>query len=139
MNKRKVDNLIRAAYEVLKEVKVPDEKNIGQYIYIVNSNKVDNKWRGYISSFGAAISTGSLLSAIAFFSAKNSAALHRELLIMAIEKLLNKENLFQYIADNINDERRIKEEIIEAAVALKLAMNFYDLGKGEVENNGNQP
>lgn len=124
MNKRKVDELIPQAYMVLKSVKIAS-----------SDDKVDKKWRGQISSFGASVATGSLLSAIAFFNAQGGSDLDRKLLIDAIGKLIESkpENLFKYVCTCINNhnERKVKEEVINAAIALKLAMNLYDLRKGD--------
>ncbi|MDL2324174.1 hypothetical protein LJC61_03355 [Ruminococcaceae bacterium OttesenSCG-928-A16] len=118
MNKRKVDSLIPEAYCVLKEVGIADK-----------SGKIDKGLRGQISSFGASVSTGSLLAAISFFSARGGAAVPRELLMQAIGKLIQQDDLFAYVQKA--GERRAKEEIINAAIALKLAMNLYELWEGE--------
>jgi CRISPR-associated protein Cmr5 len=118
MNKRKVDELIPQAYQVLRDVRIADEQG-----------KVDGKWRGQISSFGASIAQGSLLAAVSFFSAQGGADVDRSKLMEAIKRLLKKEQpLFKYVEGT--DKRKAKEEILNAAVALKLAMNLYELGKG---------
>ncbi len=164
MNKSKVDKLISPAYSVLAEVKILNKEKEKKgdedpYDRIVDNKQIDNRWRGQIASFGAAGSTGSLLSAIAYFSTQGRAGVNRKLLIKAIEKLIGKDDLFKAVqesmkkdADAANKEKtddkdnsntsqtasfrpavneyRIKEEIINAAIALKLAMNLYDLQKG---------
>jgi CRISPR-associated protein Cmr5 len=138
MNKRKVNELIPKAYRVLREVKIEneDKKKKGDsdpYDRIVENNKISKKWLGQISSFGAAIATGSLLSAVAFFNDQGGAELNRKLLIMAIGKLINSEDLLKEVHESMKDavnEHKMKEEIINAAIALKLSMNLYDLGKG---------
>lgn len=116
MNKRKVDELIPRAYDVLKEVE------------IVENGKVKKAWRGQISSFGASVATGSLLAAVAFFSNKSGADVDRPKLLRGIEKLLRiQTGLKAYLSDKSVPIAAKKERIMEAAVALKLAMNLYEL------------
>lgn len=121
MNKRVVDALIPRAYEVLQEVE------------IVNANnEISNEFRGYISSFGASIAQGSLLSAVSFFSVQNGAKKDRGLLMIAIKTLLPPDNnatLFDFVK-NTENMKRAKEDIVNAAIALKLAMNLYVVKKG---------
>lgn len=128
MNRKKVDELLPRAACVLKEVNIVDDK----------TGTIKKAYRGQISTFGAAIANGSLLSAIAFFSNKGSSSVDRTLLMTAIYKLIqqdNKEgNLFEYVKSRKGSkERETKEEIINAATALKLAMNLYTLEGGTDE------
>ncbi|MDR0287008.1 MAG: hypothetical protein LBI03_04775, partial [Clostridiales bacterium] len=44
--------------------------------------------------------------------------------------------LYEQVADPKSNLKNLKEQIINAAIALKLAMNLYDLGKGDVNNAG---
>ena len=140
MNKHEVDRMIPQAYEVLSQVRIAE------------NGKVNKAWRGQISSFGASIMQGSLLSAVSFFSAQGGAETKRERLMMAIWLLLNREKQFNISFEPKNDEekekykevatrlykqvqpqpndKKLKEDIVNAAVALKLAMNLYDMGKG---------
>ena len=125
MNKRRVDSLIPAAYQALSDVGIAEK-----------SGKLNSKWRGQISSFGASIAQGSLLAAVSFFSAQGGAKVDRAKLMKAIEKLLDLNMpLYEYV--RITQERKAKEEIINTAIALKLAMNLYDMGKGS--NNNAEP
>ncbi len=118
MDKRKVDALIPAAYAVLETTG------------IATNGMITKTWRGQISTFGAAIATGSLISAIAYFNHQGSATVDRALLMEAIAKLIGKENLYKYALDMQEDcikEMQGKENILNAAIALKLAMNLYQL------------
>lgn len=118
MNKREIDRLIPRAYGILSDLKI-----------MGSDSEKNRKWRGQISSFGASIAQGSLLAAVSFFSAQNGAEVDRSKLMSAIARLVNYDGkLFDYVCTT--DERRAKESILNAAVALKLAMNLYDLGKG---------
>lgn len=131
MNKKQVDRLIPKAYEVLRTVQI-DNGNDSQHPFkIVETGGIQKAWRGQISSFGAAIATGSLPAAISFFSAKGHSELHRELLMKAIFELLEQRgdsrDLFDYVSKNTDKQRAVEEEIVNRAIALKFAMNLYPL------------
>ena len=95
-------------------------------------------FRGQISSFGAAVEMGSLLSAVAFFSKKGGSDTDRQLLMRAIYLLIindtetkiaaksEQSELLLFVIEHRN-EPELKKNIIDAAVALKLAMNAYEL------------
>ena len=117
MNKKEVDRLIPDAYILLKEVKIAD-----------NYNKISKTYRGHISALGAAITMGSLLSAIAYFSKSAESAstdADRTRIIQAIGKLIHEDDLMNYVIKN--NTPATKDKIINAAIALKLAMNLYKL------------
>ena len=130
MNKRKVDDLLPKAYQVLSDVG------------IAQNGDIENGYRGQIATFGAAVMSGSLLSAIAFFSAKGKSDSDRPKLLQAISALLPQEgeqtDLFMYVKAH-RDDPQVREEVFSAAIALKLAMNLYKLTKdkksGEVKCN----
>lgn len=119
MNKREVDQEITAAYQALTDTG------------IVNKGKIDSAYSSQIASFGAAVAMGSLLSAIAFFSTQGKALVERQKLMDAILWILKQENkapkecrrLFDYASTHGKEG---KENIMNAAVALKLAMNLYE-------------
>lgn len=137
MNKRIIDNEIKYAYEALKKCK------------IAKNGFINKTYRGQISSFGAAITTGSLLSAVCFFSDNAGATTERKNLLKAIVYILGKEEevkevkeideteickngnkiLYDYIAAKGADMDKWKEDILNAAIALKLAMNLYTFEK----------
>lgn len=128
MNKNEIDALLPKAYNVLDDVGIVETKN--------NTKVIVKTYRGLISSFGAAITMGSLLSACAFFADKGSSSVDRTKIERAIEKLIGLEkdtNLFMYVSNQIknNKEAECTEEVINAAIALKLAMNLYELKKPE--------
>ena len=127
MNKKKVDELLPASVIILKTVEIANESGI-----------INKTFRGQISTFGAAIVNGSLLSAIAFFSDKGSSSVDRPKLIKAIYNLIQpldtNGNLFDYVkSKGPSKEREVKEEIINATIAIKLAMNLYTLKGGSDE------
>ena len=132
----KLDEKIVYAVKVLKDegIVVIDEDN---------SEYIEKTFRGQISSFGAAVTMGSLLSAVAFYSQKGGASTDRPKLMSAIYTImkeeLNKEgksvptekSSLEYVIGNDTDT--IKDKVIDAAVALKLAMNVYELRKVKKE------
>ena len=126
MNKAIINEEITYAYEALTECKIAAQ------------GKIDKTYRGQISSFGAAITMGSLLPAIAFFADNGGSSVDREKLMKAILFILKKRtpeiketSLYDYVANRKKDELQCKEDILNAAIALKLAMNLYHLEKKE--------
>jgi CRISPR-associated protein Cmr5 len=120
MNKKKIDELIPIAYEILSET------NIAQ------AGKINKTYRGQISSFGAALSMGNLRSAVCFFSNKGGSCTDRDYLMEAIYKLIKPQPEYKNLKDYIlkleeKDIAKVKEEVINATIALKLAMNLYKL------------
>lgn len=109
--------------------------------------------RGQIATFGAAISSGSLLSAIAFFSnapstsegntsnksgsdeGKENAKEVRVYLLDMIYKVIqaeegtddsNPDNLFDYVVREMPKNGSVVEEkVLSAAIAVKLAINLF--------------
>lgn len=141
-NKRKIDEYISKAIEVLN-----NNKKI-----VKEGGKIDKTFSGQIATFAVAVSTGSLLSAVAFFSDNGGASNERSSLMDVIYKIVIDENS-QGITNQENDSNinskllehvknkykefklkndivsynRVKEDILNAAIAIKLAMNFYEL------------
>ena len=127
MNKKRVNDWLLPAKGALKDAN------------IVKAGKIDKTYRGHISSFGAAVVMGSLPAAVAFFSDKGGSSVERQNLIKAMYFIISddmtedqKRDLdaakeLDYVCKNNNNE--LKEKFVDASIALKLAMNFYDLGK----------
>lgn len=129
MNKHRIDTMIPIAYKALSCTGIADEEG-----------KIQKGFRRQISTFGAAVTTGTLLSAILFFSQKGKAEVDRTKLMDAIYEILDnllglsdsslnndeKHHLFKY-AQKEKDVDRATELILDAAIALKLAMNLYEL------------
>lgn len=108
MNKHRVNDLIPKAYELCKE------------------HGINMAFRGQISAFGSAIATGSLLAAVAFFSDQGSASIDRSELMVVINKMLKcpEKTLFDTVKAS-NDTTALKEEILDCAIAVKLALNLF--------------
>ena len=110
-------------------------------IGIAEKGKIVKTFRGQISSFGAAISMGNLKSAVAFFSQQAGASVEREKLIGAIWYVLQRSTgktkgeidvssidtnkIFDYVC--ANDSVQLKNAFLDASVAIKLAMNLFEL------------
>ena len=108
---------------------------------VAKNGKIEKTFRGQISSFGAAVSMGNLKSAVAFFSQKAGASVEREKLIGAIwyvwQRSMDKKKeeikvsdidtnkIFDYVC--ANDSVQLKNAFLDASVAIKLAMNLFEL------------
>ena len=130
MNRTKIDRQIENAY---KAIDICD---------LLENGKIDPAYRGQIASFGAAVRTGSLLAAIAFFSQDQNSKVQRSTLIQCINYILfnqppqSEDTLFKQVKNQTN-KQKIKKDILNAAVALKLAINLYpwkEEGESENEN-----
>ena len=110
---------------------------------IAENGKIVKTFRSQISSFGAAVSMGNLKSAVAFFSEQASASVPRENLLRAIcyvlqrndgvkaedinAKAIKTNEIFDYICTH--ESLQLKNKFLDASIALKLAMNLFELSK----------
>ena len=119
MNKKQVNDWILPAKQAIIDCGIAE------------NGKVNSAFRGQISSFGAAVVMGSLKSAVAFFADDGKAKVPRSKLILAIYQVITNKTIeepevvFQYICKN--DNRQTKEQFINASIAIKLALNFFEL------------
>lgn len=126
MNKKKINALLPTAYSVLQD----------QY-----NTELPNEVRAYISTFGAAITMGSLESAIAFYSSDGGSNAGRGILSKLIFEVLNKANLMnlsENLSDNLfdyvvteNNRKKVKDDILSATIAIKLATNLFVIRKNK--------
>ena len=92
---------------------------------------VQRTYRSQISNFGAAVTMGSIKSAVAFFSQQGKAVADRPKLLQAMYfiisngEILTPDEIFKWLCSQ--DQSEVREKFINASVALKLAMNFYKL------------
>lgn len=121
MDKKVVNQLLPYAVEAWTEIEA-------------KQGKISKAFRGYIANFGAAVTTGSLLAAVAFISAatEDRTKAKREhlakVLLLTLKKagMTSSKTLFDYVADN-TDERLVKQQVLNAAIAAKLALNVFEL------------
>lgn len=127
MNKIAIDRNLPYAYKAIIDTEISKD------------GKVNKSYRGQISTLGAAITMGSIKSAICFFSEKanNNSDVDRSKLLKAISYVLkNSEDTREqykkvddfkvYILNSDLDIEALKEDIINAAIAIKLAMNLFE-------------
>lgn len=121
MNKKRVNDWILPAKEALITCE------------IVENGKIDKTFRSHISSFGAAVIMGSLPAAVAFFTEQGGSSVQRQKLIQAMYccitgEVKKEKEIFDIVCKNNTAEMR--DKFTDASIALKLAMNFFDLKKG---------
>lgn len=126
MNKSIINRQMQWAYEALSDVGIANSEG-----------EIEKNFRGQISTFGAAVAMGSLLPAIAFFSEDGGSEVLRSKLMEAVLLVLKKAQLaresytklYDFARDMIKEDREAecKEEILNATIAIKLAMNLYRL------------
>jgi CRISPR-associated protein Cmr5 len=138
MNKRKVEAWLPKAIEALEcdECKIQLRDTVkdenGNEDKVPNG-KISKSFRGQISSFGAAVTMGSFKSAVAFFGKDGESGVKRSELIRAIYYITDGVwREAEYIVHEIietNNARlaKKKEDFINASVAIKLAMNAFEL------------
>lgn len=126
MNKTMVDKMLPVAYAAIKKSGIS------------RNGKVNKSYRGQISTLGAAITMGSIKSAICYFSedANNNSDVARSKLVDAIEYVLknnpdtkNKyphEDKLKYYVLKTDKLAEVKEDIVNASIAIKLAMNLFE-------------
>ncbi|MGC8866157.1 MAG: type III-B CRISPR module-associated protein Cmr5 [Bacteroidales bacterium] len=116
---KKLNELISIGIEVLKQ-----------------EDKINEKFDGYISSFGASLIYAGLLPTVIFYSRKGGAVEERQHIIEWIEKMLQKqknngqfklkeETISLYNSNKAADIVKLTREVREAAVALKLALRVF--------------
>ncbi len=119
MNKNRVNNWILLAKEAIVKCGISQD-----------GKTVKKTFRGQISSFGAAVVMGSLQSAVAFFADKSRASVQRDKLIEALYFIINNGEkksaveVFSWVCESKED---LKEQFEDASIALKLALNFFEL------------
>lgn len=134
MNKKRVNEWIPRAKVALEKAG------------IAKNNAVDKTFRGQISSFGAAVTMGSLVAAVAFFSQKGSSLTDRHNLLLALDYIIHnrtecrKKEEISLILDEVLDTPQadmhtLTELYIDASIALKLAMNYFDMSKKDGAGN----
>ena len=111
---------------------------------ILEKDKVKSQFKGYISSFGAAIIQTGLIPAVAFYSVKAGAEEDRNKVIDAIWEILqqneqasidpNARNLLHFLVEQYREGKdlsAIKSKIMDATTALKLAVRTFQIEKEE--------
>lgn len=127
MNKQQIDEKIARAY-----------KSIAACGLLNEEQKLNSSYRGQIAALGASIRQSSLLAALAFFSEQKNAVVDRAKILDCIYYILQKddsekesdtESFKVELFKQVETEDLKKEDILQAVIALKLAMNLYPLQK----------
>ena len=136
MRNRRREQLLPIAYEKLNS--------------IANDGKIDSGLRSQISAFGVAIKNSSLIEAVACYSKQGNARTPRQDLLVVIYKILIEARLISVeqgrdlksvvlsTLDNSDQLALLREQIIDASVAIKLAMNFYILEREDDQNRSEE-
>lgn len=139
MNKREIEEQIPIAVNLINQYikdekfyKKTDDKKFGQ---------IPKEYKGYISNFGASLVQSGLVSTVAFFEADDSKSNRdRRILTKLILDVIYKnknlkieedKNLLGYVLVDNSEKDIRKEEVINAAIAVKLAIKVFKL----TENN----
>ena len=136
MSKQRINDYLPFAYEALDKCGVAE------------NNEINKTFRGQISTFGAAITMGSLLAAVAFFSEQGGATTERQKLMKSIHYVIlasegkdvskcDSNSLFIFENTQKDQTDNLKEKILDASIALKLAMNLYSLKKDDKKDKKN--
>lgn len=124
MNKRKVEELLPKAIEALDNCGFGIKEKDGS---------IEKGFRSQISAFGAAVTMGSFRAAVAFFGNNGESDVERSALIRVMyymttgEKEDSKAIVRKILALSDEEENQMKEDFINASIALKLAMNAFRL------------
>lgn len=108
---------------------IPDALRALQEAKIVVGGKYDNEYAGYISAFGPSVILAGLIPTVAFFGRTGGDA-DRKKVGDAILKVVapgeNHQNFLYYVLAHDNDRDETKRKILDAIVALKLAIRTFE-------------
>lgn len=146
MGKRRVEELIIPALNAIESNMFKGEKDYSKC-------EVPAEFKGYISSFGASIIQNGLVSTIHFFNNKNANTKEdRTIIITLLFDMLKsyyiQNNTYEFNFENINSLLELVKEnnnrldilteiIIDAAIALKLAIRTYKISDKKKKEEGN--
>ncbi len=125
MSKKRIEKLIPVARTALTECEI----EVG--------GKIDEMFMDVVITFGAAIMSGRLRSAVAFFSEKGFSTVDRRKVVSAIYYCISgekwtAEKVREYVYENESPD--LKEEFLDALSAIRYAMNFFMFVKKEGSN-----
>ncbi len=128
--KRDVDKLVAPAIKAAEK-------------HLAKNGIIASQYNGYISSFGAAVIQSGLLPAVAFNENKSAnSEQDRPKLMKAILEIVKGEavgendKLINYVIDSKDSDKEIltKRRVLNAAIALKLAIRTFDLKEMSVKD-----
>jgi len=113
---------------------IPDAMRVLEKTF--TEGTIPSAYNGYISAFGASIMQSGLKPTLALFENTNANTKeNKEYLSKIILKILsgdenNEGSLLRYVLDTRQDEHYLKEQVVDIAVAIKLAIRTFKLDKG---------
>ncbi len=108
----RIETYIPLALEAVRRVHIAD-----------SHGNVPSQFNGYIASFGASVRQAGLVATVLFYQNSSGSEQDRSKVIRAIEHILGQEIIQNDIAV-VN-----RDEVDDAAVALKLAVRTFNLTK----------
>ena len=119
MNRKVVEENLNVAYEAIKKCKISD------------NGKINSTFRSYISQFGVSVVQGSVLAALSFYNEKEKKLVDAIMYILSNGKFKKKDEYKNIDLVNVLESKIIidKEDVINASIALKLALNLYEIDK----------
>ncbi len=133
--KNRIEKLVPIAIDVAEDLRAKDKygnlkKEKGEFY-------IQKKFKSYISSFGASVIQSGLIPALAFYSNDEGSNKERSRILKSIYKILEinspSKNLLKYAVDEYKkegvDKELLKDQIMDAATALKLAIRTFKLVK----------
>ena len=118
MSKRRIEEYIPKALDVIEEE--------------FSDKAIPKEYNGYIAAFGAGIIQSGLKPTVAIYENKNAQTKSEKnrltrMILRIIDPSANDDSLLRYIIHHAADEELLKEEIVDAAIAIKLAMRTFKL------------
>ena len=138
MNQKRINDWIPTAIAVLNEIGINKKKDKdGNEVEI----PVPKAFKGYFSAFGAAVVQSGMLPAVIFFENDTGRTeADRPQVIKAVFKLLKKKllipgtatnGLTAYLLESANRQKELQKPIVEAAIALKIALRTFKIEKDQ--------
>ena len=131
------------------ESKIPDALRVLQDRF--PDGRIPKVYNGYIASLGAAVSQSGLKATLALFENRQAGTeKDRSCLTRIILDILDENHglpdtgsrecpggsLLRYVIEHSGEEERLKERIIDIAVAVKLALRTFELIEGGQSHGG---
>lgn len=124
-----INKFINRADKVLKD----------KHTKIVDTNLVilDNAFDGHIAGFGPTVIMSGLIPTISTYLSSRKKTIEAIVKVAQLENMNNAQSVLSYCIENHNNKQvlnHIKEQLINASIALKLIIRTYNLNLEENEN-----
>ena len=116
MNKKNIDKYIPKAVQELNS--------------LVKDGSIDKVYQGYLASFGASVITSGLIRTVMFYTGDDNKKRVIDIIYKLIKEDLNiqEESLDKFLQkDNNYKKYSVKNRILEANIACKLAIRTFNL------------